>query len=91
VNPIVLILQFISGVFFEYDKLPAWMQQIASVFPLKWIAQGMRSVFLPSSAETMEVGGSWEHGAIAAVLVAWLVIGLVIGLRTFRWTRHDDG
>ena len=91
VNPIVLVLQFISGVFFEYDKLPAWMQQIASVFPLKWIAQGMRSVFLPSSAETMEVGGSWQHAGIAAVLVAWLVVGLVIGLRTFRWTRHDDG
>jgi ABC-2 type transport system permease protein len=66
------------------------MQQIASVFPLKWIAQGMRSVDLPSSAETMEVGGSWEHHAIAAVLAAWLVIGLVIGLRTFRWTRDDD-
>ena len=31
----------------------AWMQQVASVFPLKWMAQGMRSVFLPPSAESL--------------------------------------
>jgi ABC-2 type transport system permease protein len=90
VNPIVLILQFISGVFFVYSQLPAWMQLVAAVFPLKWVVQGMRSVFLPASAESMEVGGSWQLGAIAAVLAAWLVVGLVVGLRTFRWTRHDD-
>jgi ABC-2 type transport system permease protein len=90
VNPVVLILQFISGVFFAFYQLPTWMQQVASVFPLKWMAQGMRSVFLPAGAETLEVGDSWQHGATAAVLVAWLVLGLVIGLRTFRWTRRDD-
>lgn len=67
------------------------MQQVASVFPLKWMAQGMRSVFLPDSAEALEVGGSWQHGATAAVLTAWLVVGLVVGVRTFRWRRRDDG
>lgn len=90
VNPVVLILQFISGVFFVYGELPTWMQQIAAVFPLKWVAQGMRSVFLPAGAEGMEPGGSWQQGEIAVVLAVWLVIGLVIGVRTFRWTRHDD-
>jgi len=90
VTPVVIILQFISGIFFQYENLPSWMQQIASIFPLKWIAQGMRSVFLPASAETIEVGGSWQHGATAAVLIAWLVLGLVIGVRAFRWTRRDD-
>ncbi|MGZ6299644.1 MAG: ABC transporter permease [Candidatus Limnocylindria bacterium] len=90
VNPVVLILQFISGVFFVYGELPTWMQQVAAVFPLKWVAQGMRSVFLPAGAETMEPGGSWQQGEIAVALVVWLVIGLVIGDRTFRWTRHDD-
>ncbi|MGV8965629.1 MAG: ABC transporter permease [Cellulomonas sp.] len=91
VVPVVLILQFISGVFFQYDQLPSWMQNLASVFPLKWMAQGMRSVFLPPSAEAAEVGGSWQHAATAAVLLAWLVVGLVLGVRTFRWKRHDDG
>ncbi len=90
VTPVVLVLQFISGVFFVFNDLPTWMQQIASVFPLKWLAQGMRSVFLPESAESFEVSGSWQHGATAAVLVVWLVAGLVVGVRSFRWQRRDD-
>jgi ABC-2 type transport system permease protein len=91
VTPVVLVLQFISGVFFTFYELPSWMQQVASVFPLKWMAQGMRSVFLPEEAASLEVGGSWQHGATAAVLAAWLVVGLVVGVRTFRWRRRDDG
>ena len=91
VTPIVLVLQFISGVFFVFNDLPTWMQQVASVFPLKWMAQGMRSVFLPPSAESWEVSGSWQHGATAVVLIVWAVAALVVGVRTFRWQRRDDG
>jgi ABC-2 type transport system permease protein len=91
VTPVVLVLQFISGVFFAFYDLPSWMQNVASVFPLRWMAQGMRSVFLPDDMVTLEVGGTWAHGTTAAVLVAWLVVGLVIGVRTFRWRRRDDG
>ncbi|MFS0698556.1 ABC transporter permease [Cellulomonas sp. 179-A 4D5 NHS] len=91
VTPVVLVLQFISGVFFMYDALPTWMQQIASVFPLKWMAQGMRSVFLPDTFLPMEVSGSWQHPMTALVLVIWAVVGLVVGVRTFRWTRRDAG
>jgi ABC-2 type transport system permease protein len=91
VTPIVLVLQFISGVFFVFNDLPTWMQQVASVFPLKWMAQGMRSVFLPASAESWEVTGSWQHGATALVLLVWAVAALVVGVRTFRWQRRDDG
>ncbi|WP_425954813.1 ABC transporter permease [Xylanimonas sp. McL0601] len=91
VTPVVLVLQFISGVFFVFYDLPSWMQRVASVFPLKWMAQGMRSVFLPDEAASLEPSGSWQHGAIAAVLVAWLAVGLVVGVRTFRWRRRDDG
>lgn len=91
VTPVVLVLQFISGVFFAFFALPSWMQTVASLFPLKWMAQGMRSVFLPEQAAALEPSGSWQHGATAAVLVAWLVVGLVVGARSFRWRRRDDG
>lgn len=91
VAPVTLVLQFISGVFFVFPQLPGWMQDLASVFPLKWTAQGMRSVFLPDSAKVLEVSGSWEHGTTAAVLAAWLVVGLVVAARGFRWTRRDAG
>ncbi|EYR62595.1 ABC transporter [Actinotalea ferrariae CF5-4] len=91
VTPVVIVLQFVSGVFFAYGELPSWMQQVASIFPLKWMAQGMRSVFLPEQAVVMEPSGSWEHLGIAAVLTAYLLVGLVVGIRTFRWRRRDDG
>ncbi|MCC2336702.1 ABC transporter permease [Cellulomonas wangsupingiae] len=91
VIPVVLVLQFVSGVFFAFDELPTWMQQAASVFPLKWMAQGMRSVFLPDEGAALEPAGSWQHGATAAVLAAWLVVALVVGVRTFSWRRRDDG
>lgn len=86
----VLVLMFVSGVFFVYSDLPGWLQDAAAFFPLKWIAQGMRSVFLPEEFASLEVAGSWEHGTIALVLTAWLVAGLVLCTRTFRWQRRDD-
>jgi ABC-2 type transport system permease protein len=87
VSPIVIILQFFSGVFFVFTQLPTWMQNFAALFPLKWLTQGMRSVFLPDSFATQEVAQSWEHGKTAIILTAWLVAGFFIALKTFRWER----
>jgi ABC-2 type transport system permease protein len=91
VSPVVIVLQFISGVYFVYGDLPAWMRTLAALFPLKWLAQGMRSVFLPASFARSESGHSWELGTTAVVLAAWTVVGLLLCLRTFRWSRRDGG
>ncbi|MFD6637854.1 ABC transporter permease [Micromonospora chalcea] len=91
VTPVALVLQFISGVFFVFTSLPTWMQQVAAIFPLKWMCQGLRSVFLPDSFGAREPGGSFELGIVALVLGAWCVIGLVLCLTTFRWTTKRDG
>jgi ABC-2 type transport system permease protein len=90
ISPIVIVAQFISGVFFVYSELPSWMQHVASLLPLKWLTQGMRSVFLPDSFAAEEPAGSWEHGRIALVLVVWGVLALVLAMRTFRWHRRSD-
>ena len=87
VSPIVIILQFFSGVFFVFTQLPTWMQNVAALFPLKWLTQGMRSVFLPDSFATQEVAQSWEHGKTALILTAWLIAGFFIAIKTFRWER----
>jgi ABC-2 type transport system permease protein len=89
-TPIVLVLQFTSGVFFVFTQLPEWMQVFASIFPLKWLAQAMRSVFLPEEAAAMEVAGSWELGMCALMLALWCVIGLVAALVFFRWTPRGS-
>jgi ABC-2 type transport system permease protein len=87
VSPIVIILQFFSGVFFVFTQLPTWMQQLAAIFPLKWLTQGMRSVFLPDSFATQEVAKSWETGRTFLILVLWLVIGIFFSVRKFKWDR----
>ena len=86
VSPVVLVLQFTSGVFFVFSDLPQWMQTFASLFPLKWLTQAMRSVFLPDTAAAMEVAGSFELGMTAVVLVIWIAIGAVLATVFFRWT-----
>lgn len=90
IAPIAIVLQFISGVYFVFTELPGWMQAIGSVFPLRWLAQGMRSVFLPDDFATAEAGGGWQLGTTALVMTGWLIAGTVISLRTFRWQRRGS-
>ena len=85
VSPRVIVFQFFSGVFFVFTQLPGWMQQVAAIFPLKWLTQGMRSVFLPDSFASQEVAQSWEGGRTALILFVWLIAGLFLALKTFRW------
>ena len=84
-----LVLEFISGVFIPFTSVPPWLQRVAAVFPLKWMAQGLRSAFLPARAAVLEPAHSWEHGRTALVLAAWVAVGLVLCLRTFRWQRRN--
>jgi ABC-2 type transport system permease protein len=90
VTPIALALEFISGVFVPFDRFPTWLQDIASIFPVRWMAQGLRSVFLPDSLAAREPSGSWQLGLVAAVLAAWCVVGLLLCARTFRWQDRVD-
>ena len=85
VTPVALVLQFISGVFFQFSEVPTWLQTVAALFPLKWMAQGLRSVFLPDALAAEEPAGHWELGRVALVLGIWCVVGLVLCVRTFRW------
>ncbi|HEX4698156.1 MAG TPA: ABC transporter permease [Actinomycetes bacterium] len=90
VSPVVLVLQFTSGVFFQYDQLPSWMQHFAALFPLKWLCQGMRSVFLPDRFQSREPAGSWELERVALVLLVWSVAAAVLATRYFRFQRRED-
>lgn len=86
-----LVLQFISGVYIAIDTLPDWLLNIGALFPLKWMCQGLRGVFLPETAAVLEQAGGWEYGRIALVLGAWCIGGLVLCLLTFRWKGRRDG
>ena len=91
VTPVILVLQFTSGVFFLYSDLPSWMQQFAALFPLKWLTQGMRYVFLPEGAGAGEVAGSFEMTRVAMVLLVWTLLSALLAWGFFRWRRRGDG
>jgi ABC-2 type transport system permease protein len=85
VNLPFVVLQFISGVFLPFSDLSATLKTISGLFPLRWLAQGMRSVFLPDSYQAVEEHLSWQHGRMFLTLAIWLIIGLTLCLTTFKW------
>lgn len=81
-----------SGAVFPLTSLPAVVQQVASVFPLKWMAQGLRAALLPDAARTAEVAGSWELPMVALVLTAWAVLGSLLAIPLLRRAaRRESG
>jgi ABC-2 type transport system permease protein len=88
--PLVLFFQFTSGVYFIYAKLPAWMQHVSTLFPLKWMAQAMRGVFLPRAYARAEVAHSFEFARAALVLGLWTVAAALLCRFTFRWMPKDQ-
>ncbi|OCB32286.1 ABC transporter [Mycobacterium malmoense] len=82
-------LQFVSGTYVPLIALPTWMLTLGSVFPVKWMAQGFRSVLLPSNMAAFEPAGSWEHWHTFFVLTAWSIGGLIACLTVFRWSDQN--
>jgi ABC-2 type transport system permease protein len=88
----VMGLLVTSGTVFPITSLPVPVQQAASIFPLKWMAQGLRSALLPDSARAAEAAGSWELPLVAAVLTAWAVLGFLLAVPLLRRaTRRESG
>lgn len=77
-----VVLSFISGLFFVGAVLPAWLDTVASVFPLKPYTDSLRGQFDPYLP-----GGGW-HPAELAVIATWLVAGTLVSLAAFRWDRY---
>ncbi|WP_320778746.1 ABC transporter permease [Streptomyces sp. CRN 30] len=88
----VMALLVTSGAVFPITTLPVAVQQAASVFPLKWMAQGLRSALLPDAARAAEPAGSWELPMVALVLTAWAVLGFLLAVPLLRRAaRRESG
>jgi len=71
-------MMFLSGVFFPLEAMPQFLQSIARLIPLTYLADALRQVM---------VGGTpfaplW---VCAAVLLGWLVVCFGIAARKFQW------
>ncbi|UCM91965.1 ABC transporter permease [Streptomyces marincola] len=88
----VMALLFTSGAVFPITSLPGPLQQVAALFPLKWMAQGLRSALLPDAARTAEAAGAWELPMVALVLTAWAVLGFLLAVPLLRRAaRRESG
>ncbi len=77
---VMLPLYFISGVFIPSVGLPSWLQQVARVFPVQHLADGLHHAFDPA---THGSGIVWND---LGILALWAAVGLAVALRRFTWT-----
>ena len=87
VNLPFVALQFISGVWISVNQLPSWLLHTSQVFPLHWICRGLRQALLPDTFKVVETGGQWQLMWGLIVLAAWCIVGFLVCVRSFRWTR----
>lgn len=83
VMPIQMIMMFTSGVYFPREVLPDWLYKITNYAPLTYLADALRYV--------MTRGFSLENSEIQTAtlgLCAWLVLFIVIALRSFKWEKN---
>jgi ABC-2 type transport system permease protein len=77
-NAAYLPLLFLSGAWFPVNGLPHWLSSLARSFPLAPLLDGMRQALILGHG----LGAVWPD---VRNLLAWLAVGLVVALRTFRW------
>lgn len=87
--PPALVLQFISGVYVPFDNIPTWLQQVASLFPLRWATLGTRRALLPDAFRAAEVGGSWQTPTMYLALLGWLAASAAAAGLLFRWRVQE--
>ena len=77
-SALVLPLTFISGIFFVPERVPAWLDHVAGVFPIKALADALQFAYDPRTR------GAGVAGHDLVVLGLWAAAGLVL-MRFFRW------
>ncbi len=77
-NVITLPMMLLSGVFFSRGNLPGFAHVITSIFPLTYLADGLRSV---------AIDGAALHEILhpLAGLGVWCVISCFLAVKLFRW------
>ncbi len=71
-------LMFLSGIFFPIALMPAFLQPVAALLPLTYLADALRQVM----AGGVPYAPLW---ADALILAAWMAVSFLISARYFRW------
>ncbi len=74
-NTLYVVLLILSGLVFELDELPGWLQAVAKLLPSTALAELLRSGFAG------DAGPGWAW----VTMLAWAVGMPLMALRLFRW------
>jgi ABC-2 type transport system permease protein len=83
VNLIILPLTFISSIWFPTDSLPHWLKTIASIFPIRALADGLQYVFDPRRS------GAGLSATDIRTLAIWTAIGIFLMVRFLRQPQGE--
>jgi ABC-2 type transport system permease protein len=82
VNVVILPLTFISSIWFPPDGMPKTLIDIAKIFPIRALADGLQYAFDPRTV------GAGINAQDVQTLAIWTVIGVYLML---RFLRHPQG
>jgi ABC-2 type transport system permease protein len=81
VNVVFLPLIFISGVFYDVQKVPGFLRDIAQALPLKHLIDGLEGGMVTGS-------GIGSHWTAILVLLLWTAVGVFLAVRGFSWEQR---
>jgi ABC-2 type transport system permease protein len=82
-NIVFLPVIFISGVFYDVDKAPQFLREIARVLPLTHVIDGFSAALVTGASLA-------DHAGDLAVVAAWGVFGAIFAVRGFSWESRRE-
>jgi ABC-2 type transport system permease protein len=82
-NIVFLPVIFISGVFYDVDTAPQFIQDVAQILPLTHMIDGVSAALVTGAPLTDHVGD-------LAVVAAWGLFGAIFAVRGFSWQAKRD-
>jgi len=80
VNAIFLPMIFISGVFYDADRAPQFLLDIAQILPLKHLIDGLSAAMVTGASPA-------DNLDALAVIAAWSAVGIFFAIRGFSWEQ----
>lgn len=84
VNAVFLPVIFISGVFYDVGKVPAFLRDIAEALPLKHLIDGLSGAMVRHGASLS------SHWDALAVIGLWAAFGILFAVRGFSWEQRKE-
>ena len=82
VNAVFLPVIFVSGVFYDASKAPAFIKGIAEALPLIHLINGLSAAMVKSNS------GLSDNLDSLGVIAAWSVLGIFFAVRGFSWEQR---